>query len=106
VKELKTIAFLIRFAANMIAQDDSITKLFPGKWEVDVENAEVYEEWKLLNENELTGISYSVNDGVKNISENLYLKRFADKWTYIAVPKNQNPTLFAIFHMNFIKTAG
>jgi hypothetical protein len=100
VKELKTIAFLILFAANIIAQDDSITKLFPGKWEMDVENAEVYEEWKLLNENELTGISYSVNDGVKNISENLYLKRFADKWTYIAVPKNQNPTLFALIEFS------
>lgn len=63
---------------------------------MEVENVEVYEEWKLVNENELTGISYSIEDGVKNISENLYIKKFADQWAYVAVPKNQNITLFAL----------
>ena len=63
---------------------------------MDVENVEVYEEWQLVNENELIGISYSIEDGVKNISESLYLKKFADQWAYVAVPKNQNIALFAL----------
>ena len=63
---------------------------------MDVENVEVYEEWQLVNENELIGISYSIEDGVKKITENLYLKKFADRWAYVAIPKNQNPTLFVL----------
>jgi hypothetical protein len=93
---MKLIVILVLFATNIIAQDDSIIKLFPGKWKMDVENVEVYEEWQLVNENELTGISYTIEDGVKNISENLYLKKFADQWAYVAVPENQSITLFAL----------
>jgi hypothetical protein len=93
---LKIIVLLVLFATNIFAQDDSIIKLFPGKWRMDVENVEVYEEWQLVNENELIGISYSIEDGVKNISENLYLKKFADQWAYVAVPKNQKIALFAL----------
>ena len=33
---------------------------------------------------------------LKIISENLFLKRFADQWAYVAVPKNQKIALFAI----------
>ena len=93
---MKIIVLLVLFATNIIAQDDSIIKLFPGKWKMDVENVEVYEEWQLVNENELIGISYSIEDGVKNISESIYLKKFADQWAYVAVPKNQNIALFAL----------
>ena len=93
---MKIIALLVLFATNILAQDDSIIKLFPGKWKMDVENVEVYEEWQLVNENELIGISYSLEDGVKNINESLYLKKFADQWAYVAVPKNQNIALFVL----------
>ena len=93
---MKIIALVILFATNIFAQDDSIIKLFPGKWKMDVVNVEVYEEWQLVNENELIGISYSIEDGVKNINESLYLKKFADQWAYVAVPKNQNIALFAL----------
>ena len=93
---MKIIVLLVLFAINIFAQDDSIIKLFPGKWKMDVENVEVYEEWQLVNENELIGISYSIEDGVKNINESLYLKKFADQWAYVAVPKNQNIALFAL----------
>jgi hypothetical protein len=96
VNALNIIVLLVLFATNIFAQDDSIKKLFPGKWKMDVENAEVYEEWQLVNENELIGISYSIEDGVKNINESLYLKKFADQWAYVAVPKNQNIALFAL----------
>ena len=93
---MKIMTLLILFSFNVLSQDESITMLFSGKWKMDVENVEVYEEWQIVNENELTGISYSIEDGVKNINENLYLKKFADLWTYVAVPKNQNPTLFTL----------
>jgi len=93
---LKIIVLIVLFSTNIFAQDDSIIKLFPGKWKMDTENSEVYEEWKLVNENELIGISYSIENGTKNINENLYLKKFADQWAYVAVPKNQNITLFAL----------
>jgi len=93
---MKIIVLLFLFAINVFAQDDSILMLFPGKWQMDVENVEVYEEWQIVNENELVGISYNIKDGVKEISENLYLKKFADQWAYVAVPKNQNIALFAL----------
>jgi len=96
VNALKIIVLLVLFETNILAQDDSIIKLFPGKWKMDVENIEVYEEWQLVNENELVGISYSIEDGVKNINESIYLKKFADQWAYVAVPKNQNIALFAL----------
>lgn len=94
---MKAVLLIILFTTlNLFAQDDAIKKLFPGKWKMDIENAEVYEEWELLSENELAGKSYSVKDGIKIINENLYLKKFADQWAYVAVPKNQNIALFAI----------
>jgi hypothetical protein len=94
---MKTILFIsLAINLNLFAQDDSIKKLFPGKWKMDIENAEVYEEWQVVNENELIGTSYSIEEGVKIVSENLYLKKFADQWAYVAVPKNQNIALFAI----------
>ena len=96
MKALKIIVLLLLFVTNIFAQDDSIIKLFQGKWKMDVENVEVYEEWQLVNENELIGISYSLEDGVKNINESLYLKKFADQWAYVAVPKNQNIALFVL----------
>ena len=81
---------------NLYAQDDSIGKLFPGKWKMDVENVQVYEEWKLINNNELIGTSYNLENGIKIINENLWIKKFADQWAYIALPSNQNMTLFSL----------
>ena len=64
---MKAVLLIILFTTlNLFAQDDAIKKLFPGKWKMDIENAEVYEEWELLSENELVGKSYSVKDGIKN----------------------------------------
>jgi hypothetical protein len=81
---------------NLYSQDESIKNLFPGKWKMEIENAEVYEEWEMLSETELVGKSYSIKDEVQSISENLYLKRFTDQWAYVAVPKGQNIALFAL----------
>jgi hypothetical protein len=87
---------LISFSINLFAQDEAIHKLFPGKWKMEIENAEVYEEWQLVNKNELIGTSYSLENGIKIIHENLWIKKFADQWAYIAIPSNQNIALFAL----------
>jgi|SRR3990170_1619416 len=93
---LKIVLALVLFSVNLFAQDDPILKLFSGKWKMDFNDAEVYEEWELKNETELIGKSYSLKDDVKIISENLYLKKFADQWAYVAIPNEQNMTLFAL----------
>ena len=81
---------------NLYAQDESIKNLFPGKWKIDFDKLEFFEEWEMLSETELVGKSYSIEDEVQIISEILYLKKFADQWAYVAVPNGQNITLFAL----------
>jgi hypothetical protein len=93
---MKIILLLMLITLSSYSQDDSIIKLFPGKWKMNVEGAVIFEEWKKVSETEFTGMSYSLNGGEKNISENLCLKRFANQWAYVAVPKNQTITLFAL----------
>jgi len=94
---MKTVLLLvILFLINLNAQDDAIKKLFPGKWKLDIEKVVVYEEWRVINVNELEGISYSLENNEKNISEYLHIRKFGDRWTYIAVPSGQVPTLFTL----------
>jgi len=90
------LAAILISITNIYAQDDSIIMLFPGLWKMEIENAEIYEEWQLVNKNELIGTSYSLENGIKIINENLWIKKFADQWAYIAKPSNQNITLFAL----------
>jgi len=82
--------------SNILAQDDSITKLFPGTWKMISDKIEYYEEWRLINGSELIGIGFSIEEGDTVLSEELYVKKFADKWAYIALPVNQTITLFAL----------
>jgi len=93
---MKTTLILLLFITNILAQDDSITKLFPGKWKMISDKIEYYEEWKVINDSELTGIGFSIEEGDTIISEKLYLKKFADTWAYVALPVNQTITLFAL----------
>ncbi|MDZ7626373.1 MAG: DUF6265 family protein [Ignavibacteriaceae bacterium] len=93
---MKTSILLLMFFSSILAQDDSITELFPGKWQMDTDKSEFFEEWELVNETELIGKSYRMKEGVKMISENIYLKKFADQWAYVAIPKSQTITLFAL----------
>jgi hypothetical protein len=93
---MKPVILLIFFAAFTFAQDESILKLFPGKWKMISEKTEYYEEWELLNENEMVGVGFSVEEGDTVLSEQLYLKKFSDQWAYIALPVNQTITLFAL----------
>jgi hypothetical protein len=57
---------------------------------------EYYEEWKIVNEYDLTGIGFSIEKGDTVLSEELYVQKFAEQWAYIAIPVNQAITLFAL----------
>jgi len=93
---MKTSILLLLLFSNILAQDDSITKLFPGTWKMISDKIEYYEEWRLINGSELIGIGFSIEEGDTVLSEELYVKKFADKWAYIALPVNQTITLFAL----------
>jgi len=86
----------ILFMSDSFAQNESILQLFPGKWKMETDKAEIYEEWSVANETELIGKSFSINNGEEVVSEILYLKKFGEQWAYVAVPDGQNMTLFAI----------
>jgi hypothetical protein len=93
---MKTSILLLMFFSNILAQDDLITKLFPGTWKMISDKIEYYEEWRLINGSELIGIGFSIEEGDTVLSEELYVKKFADKWAYVALPVNQTITLFAL----------
>jgi hypothetical protein len=93
---MKLIFVVIIFSASLLAQDDSILQLFPGKWIMDTNKAEIYEEWIVSGETELTGKSFSIEAGDEYVSEILYLKKFGEQWAYVAVPEGQSITLFAL----------
>lgn len=81
---------------NLFAQDDAFLKQFSGKWKLETENAEVYEEWSIVEDTELVGSSYYFENDEKKILENLYIKKFTDQWAYVALPEGQIITLFAL----------
>jgi hypothetical protein len=93
---MKVIIAVIVYSTILFAQDESILKLFPGKWKMDIANTEIYEEWFVVNDNELIGKSFSIEAGKEMISETLYLKKFGEQWAYVAVPEGQSITLFAL----------
>ena len=84
------------FFSNILAQDDLITKLFPGTWKMISDKIEYYEEWRLINGSELIGIGFNIEEGDTVLSEELYVKKFADTWVYVALHVNQTITLFAL----------
>ena len=95
-ESVKLILFFFLITQFTLAQDDSILQLFPGKWMMETEKAEYYEEWIVSNETELIGKSYSVEGSEEFVSEILCLKKFGNQWAYVAVPEGQNITLFVL----------
>lgn len=93
---MKIFFVFVLFSASVLSQDDSIIKLFPGKWKMISDKIEYYEEWKLINSNELTGIGFSIEEVDTVLSEELYMQKFAEQWAYVAIPVNQAITLFAL----------
>lgn len=93
---MKTIILFLLLSVTGFSQDQSILKLFPGKWKMTTDKMLYYEEWKILNDTELSCIGFSIEEGDTVLSEINYLKRFADIWAYVAIPVNQSITLFAM----------
>ena len=88
---------LFLFASQInFSQDQSIMQLFPGKWKMETNKAEIFEEWTSSSETELIGKSFSIEAGNEFVNEKLYLKKFGEQWAYVAVPEKQNITLFAL----------
>ena len=90
------LTFVIFSFTFLYAQDDAMKKLFPGKWKMEIANSNFYEEWELKSDDELIGISYGIDSGAKYVIEYIYLKNFDGQWAYIALPLDQNITLFAL----------
>ena len=86
------LSFLI-FCSAIEAQN-KILNLLNGKWKLKTNSFEAYEEWKVKDETEIAGISYSIEDGEQKKNEDLFIKKVGEFWAYIAAPKNQNPALF------------
>lgn len=99
------VLILLLLASNNFAQDDSIKKLFPGKWKMISDKQEYYEQWEIVNETELTGIGFSIEERDTVNSEKLYLKIFDDTWAYVAIPVDQPITLFALVEFSQNKFA-
>ncbi|MCU0415083.1 MAG: DUF6265 family protein [Ignavibacteriaceae bacterium] len=93
---MKIFFVFVLITSSILSQDDSIIELFPGTWKMISDKIEYYEEWRLINVSELIGIGFSIEEGDTVLSEELYVKKFADKWAYVALPVNQTITLFAL----------
>lgn len=93
---MKSVLIVLMFTYVSLAQDDSILKLFPGKWKMENDEVEYYEEWKIINDTELLGSGYTIEKGSKIESEAIYLKKFGTECAYVAIPKDQAITLFAL----------
>jgi hypothetical protein len=57
-----------------------------GKWKLENGKNILYEEWKKINDTTFAGISYVMNNDVKNVSEKLSLLKLHDHIVYIAQP--------------------
>ena len=100
---MKIIVLLLLFTGPIISQDNDIIKHFTGKWKMISDTEEYFEEWEFLNKTELVGVAYSYEEEVSLIRENLYMKKFADQWAYVALPVNQTITLFALIEFSETK---
>ncbi|HEY6435603.1 MAG TPA: DUF6265 family protein, partial [Ignavibacteriaceae bacterium] len=93
---MKIILLIIFFTGINLAQDELILKFFPGKWKMEIDKGDVFEDWEIINGTELVGKGYSIEAGEVIENETIYLKKFGDTWAYVAIPTNQAITLFAL----------
>ncbi len=94
---MKTILLLLLFSFSIYSQNKiNDISIIMGKWKLENDNFNLYEVWHKSNDSIFTGISYTVEDGKKNISERLYLLKLNKNIVYIAQPGNDIPTLFTL----------
>ena len=94
-RRIYTLVFLLVCPLSGLAQTADFSWL-AGKWKMDSDRAEVYEEWQKDGEHRLKGESYVIRDNQKQVNEVLFVEKFEDQWAYIALPKGQTITLFAL----------
>lgn len=87
---------IISFNISIFAQDKEIKNLFEGKWKMESGKTEIYEEWTVVNDDELKAEAYTIIGNNKKITELLYIKKFGNHWAYIGIPGKQKPTLFTL----------
>ncbi|WP_367330950.1 DUF6265 family protein [Sphingobacterium multivorum] len=75
-------------AAQPLFSQVSFPSFLEGTWKVD--NKEQYEQWDRINEHELKGLSYTLKNGQKIVSEYLKLTKIKDKVVYTALVIGQN----------------
>jgi len=94
---LKTyiIGLIMLIPLSVYAQTDNFNWLV-GKWKLESDRVELYEEWKTDGEHRLKGESYVMQDGQKQVNEILFVEKFDGQWAYIALPEGQSITLFAL----------
>ncbi|WP_341832083.1 hypothetical protein AACH28_01825 [Sphingobacterium thalpophilum] len=69
---IATLLFCLGTAQTLFSQV-SFPSFLEGTWKVD--NKEEYEQWDRINEHELKGLSYTLKNGQKIVSEYLKLTK-------------------------------
>ena len=93
---MKLIFLFILITQIAFSQDDLILQLFPGMWKMETSNTQIFEEWIVSGETELTGTSFSIIDDNEFVNEILCIKKFGNQWAFVAFPEGQSITLFAL----------
>jgi hypothetical protein len=96
IPKLKFLYLLfILISSFALAQIDELS-IIEGRWKFESDNFTIFEEWTKKSDTAIEGLSYSIENGEKNISERLYILKLFDHIVYIAQPGENNPTLFTL----------
>lgn len=92
------ISFLVFIlSTTLIAQNNlSDFNWLVGKWKLQTDKYDSFEEWEVKNESTLAGTSYMVSGDQTKISEHLLIQEIYNHIAYIASPSENPPTLFTL----------
>ena len=82
------LTLLILLATQLLLAQSNFPDFLQGTWKM--ENRDIYEHWDQLNDSNLKGFSYKLNDGQMEISEYLDISTTQNETTYTATVINQN----------------
>jgi len=84
-------AFILFLFVNSYSQENIKTHLFLGKWTmIDIQDAEIFEEWNTNAAGDILGTSYFVKDGKESVNEILSLEYKDGNLNYCAIVFAQN----------------
>lgn len=87
-KLLHFLILLLPFFGSQVYAQTEFPTFLEGTWKL--ENQEVYEEWKLVENGSLSGISYKLADGEQTITESLEIIEQGEQIIYTATVPTQN----------------